>query len=170
MTIVACICTKQIKGGAPRAFAASKIIVSKSGCGSRSECCSGSCHCAFLISRITWSNPGQTRIIFKPGLTRTKRDPVDPDDPTRFQRWFPSLCNWRTVAMMGQVCNLLASEGQGNLLTFCSKFVTHGYTMVHKCLCSQQLVFILLLLYSVQHWRSTATCAAALELPNLNFI
>ena len=26
-----------------------------------------------------------------------------------------------------------------------------------------------LLLYSDQHWRSTATCAAALELPNLNY-
>ena len=31
--------------------------------------------------------------------------------------------------------------------------------------------FILLLLYSVQHWRSTATYyAAALELPNLNYV
>ena len=39
---------------------------------------------AFLISQLTWSNPGQTRIIFKPGLTRTKHDP---GDPTRFQRW-----------------------------------------------------------------------------------
>ena len=31
MTIVACIYTKEIRGGAPRAFAASKIIVSKVG-------------------------------------------------------------------------------------------------------------------------------------------
>ena len=53
---------------------------------------------------------------------------------------FPSLCHWRNVAIMGQVCNLLASEGQGNLLIFCSKFVTHWYTMIHKCLCSQRLV------------------------------
>ena len=29
---------------------------------------------------------------------------------------------------------------------------------------------ILLTLYTVQHWRSTATCAAALELPNLNYV
>jgi len=29
---------------------------------------------------------------------------------------------------------------------------------------------ILLVLYSVQHWRSKATCAAALELPNLNYV
>ena len=28
---------------------------------------------------------------------------------------------------------------------------------------------ILLMLYNVQHWKSTATCAAALELPNLNY-
>ena len=27
----------------------------------------------------------------------------------------------------------------------------------------------LLTFYSVQHWMSTATCAAALELPNLNY-
>ena len=59
-----------------------KIIVLKSGRGSRSERCSGSHHCAFLILWLTWSIPGQTWIIFKPGLTRitrTKRDPVDPD-------------------------------------------------------------------------------------------
>ena len=40
-----------------------------------------------LILRCMWSNPGQTRIIFKAGLTwmtRTKCDTVDPDDPTRF--------------------------------------------------------------------------------------
>ena len=49
---------------------------------------------AFIILQLMWSNPGQTRIIFKPGLTRmtwTKRDPVDPDDPgdpTRFQCWY----------------------------------------------------------------------------------
>ena len=29
---------------------------------------------------------------------------------------------------------------------------------------------ILLTLYSVQHWRSVATRAAALELPNLNYV
>ena len=29
---------------------------------------------------------------------------------------------------------------------------------------------ILFLLYSDQHWRSTATCAAALGLPNLNYV
>ena len=52
MAIVACICTKEIKGGAPREFAASKIIFSKSGRGSRSERCSGSHHCAFLISQL----------------------------------------------------------------------------------------------------------------------
>ena len=55
---------------------------------------------------------------------------------------FPSLCNWRNDAIMGQVFNPLASEVQGNLLTFCSKFVTHWYTMVHRCLCSQRLVYI----------------------------
>ena len=39
-------------------------------------------------------NPGQTWIFYKPDqtrLTRTKRDPVDPDnldDPTRFQPWY----------------------------------------------------------------------------------
>jgi len=48
MAIVACICTKEIKGGAFRAFAGRKIIVSKSGRGSRSERCSGSCHCASI--------------------------------------------------------------------------------------------------------------------------
>ena len=26
-------------------------------------------------------NPGQTRIFYKAGQTRAKRDPVDPDDP-----------------------------------------------------------------------------------------
>jgi len=30
---------------------------------------------------------GQTRIIFKLGLTRMTRTKRDPDDPTRFQRW-----------------------------------------------------------------------------------
>ena len=47
MAIVACICTKEIKGRAPRAFAAN-IIVSKSGHGSQSERCSGSRHCASI--------------------------------------------------------------------------------------------------------------------------
>ena len=32
------------------------------------------------------------------------------------------------------------------------------------------LLFILLQLYSVQHWRSAATCATALGLPNLNYV
>ena len=32
---------------------------------------------------------------------------------------------------------------------------------------AQHILTILLALYSVQHWRSTATCAAALELPKL---
>ena len=31
------------------------------------------------------------------------------------------------------------------------------------------MCIILYRLYSVQHWRSTATCAAALGLPNLNY-
>jgi len=54
MTIVACTCTKEIKeGGALRAFAASKIIVSKSGRGSRSKRCSGSRHCV-SISRFNF--------------------------------------------------------------------------------------------------------------------
>ena len=33
-------------------------------------------------------NPGQTRVFYKAGqtwLTQAKRDPVDLDDPTRFQ-------------------------------------------------------------------------------------
>jgi len=47
MAIVACICTKEIKVRAPHAFAASKIIVSKSGRGSQSERCS-SRHCASI--------------------------------------------------------------------------------------------------------------------------
>ena len=34
---------------------------------------------------------------------------------------FPSLHNHRNAAL---VCRLLASEGRGNLLTFCPKFVT----------------------------------------------
>ena len=36
-------------------------------------------------------NPGQTRIFYKVGqtrLTRAKRDPVDPDDLSRFQPWY----------------------------------------------------------------------------------
>ena len=46
---------------------------------------------AIINARDLMQNPGQTRIFYKPGqtrLTRTKRDPVDPDnpvDPTRFQ-------------------------------------------------------------------------------------
>ena len=91
MAIIACICTR---AGLSVHLQLANIISSKSGRGSRSECCSGRRCCTsrsrFLILRLTWFNPGQTRIIFKPGLTRmtrTKRDPVDPDDPTRFQRW-----------------------------------------------------------------------------------
>ena len=48
---------------------------------------------AITNARDPIKNPGQTRIFYKPGLTRmtrTKRDPVDPDDPddpTRFQPW-----------------------------------------------------------------------------------
>ena len=38
---------------------------------------------------------------------------------------FSSLCNRRNAAIMGLVCHLLAGEGQGNLLTFCPKFVTN---------------------------------------------
>ena len=32
------------------------------------------------------------------------------------------------------------------------------------------IMHFLLLLYSVQHWKSTATSAAALGLPNLNYV
>ena len=66
MAIVACICTKEIKDRALREFAATKIIVSKSGRGSRSECCSGSHYCASISCFLNFvANPGQTRIIFK---------------------------------------------------------------------------------------------------------
>ena len=37
-------------------------------------------------------------------------------------------------------------------------------------LCIYSPAFILLQLYSVQHWGSAATCAAALGLPNLNYV
>ena len=43
---------------------------------------------AIINARDPMQNPGQIRIIYKPGqtrLTRTKCDPVDPDDLTRFQ-------------------------------------------------------------------------------------
>ena len=41
-----------------------------------------------LTHVIQRKDPGQTRIILYPDLTRTKRDPDDPGDPTRFQRWY----------------------------------------------------------------------------------
>ena len=50
---------------------------------------------------------------------------------------------------------------------------SNGVTTILSVLVFGFAVFyysILLLLYSVQHWRSTATCAAALELPNLNYV
>ena len=43
---------------------------------------------AIINTHDPMQNPNQTRIFYKPGqtrLTRTKCDPVDPDDPTRFQ-------------------------------------------------------------------------------------
>ena len=39
-----------------------------------------------------------------------------------------------------------------------------------NCLTILLAISILLLLYSVEHWRSTAICAAVLELPNLNYV
>ena len=46
---------------------------------------------AIINARDPIQNPDQTRIFsYKPGqtrLTRTKRDLVDPDDPTQFQPW-----------------------------------------------------------------------------------
>ena len=54
-------------------------------------------------------NPGQTRIFYRPGqtyLTRTKHDPVDPDnshDPIRFQPW-PMGTVLRTLNMIVYVC------------------------------------------------------------------
>ena len=50
--------------------------------------------------------------------------------------------------------------------------LTSGPTQFH-CWILRYFYSILLFyywLYSVQHWRSTATCAAALGLPNLNYI
>ena len=46
-----------------------------------------------LVAHDSIQNPGQTRIFYKPGqthLTRTKHDPVDPDnsdDLIPFQPW-----------------------------------------------------------------------------------
>ena len=70
--------------------------------------------CGFLILRLTRSNLGQTRIIFKPGLTRTKRDP---DDPTRFQRCNEWLCRTITLKLSqeamqrGTRYNSIAAKG-----------------------------------------------------------
>jgi len=41
-----------------------------------------------LILHCTWSNPGQTWIIFKVGLTRMTQTKHDLGNPTWFQRWF----------------------------------------------------------------------------------
>ena len=45
------------------------------------------CRTYFLILRRTWSNPGQTQIIFNLGLTLKTPTKHDPGDPTRFQCW-----------------------------------------------------------------------------------
>jgi len=42
----------------------------------------------FLISRLTWSNPGHTQIIFKACLTWMIHKKHDPYDPTQFQHWY----------------------------------------------------------------------------------
>ena len=78
MAIVACTCTKEIKGGDPRAFAASKIIVSKSGRGSRSERCSDSCHCASISCFVN--------LVAHVIQSGSEPDKTGPGDPTRFQR------------------------------------------------------------------------------------
>ena len=93
-----------------------------------------------LILHLTWSNPDQTRIIFKVDLIRltgTKHDPVDPDDPTRFQHWLqclyhgftkvylyapffsPLLRRWQFVVCVlykASVQNLVSAELAGALL------------------------------------------------------
>jgi len=83
MAIIACIYTR-VELSVHLQLA--NTIASKSGRGSWSERCSGRrCFTSRFLNFA--SNPGQTQIIFNPGLTlmtRTKCDPVDPDDPTQF--------------------------------------------------------------------------------------
>ena len=45
---------------------------------------------AIINARDPMQNLGQTQVFYKPGqtnLTQTKRDPDNPDNPTRFQPW-----------------------------------------------------------------------------------
>jgi len=88
-----CICSKQ-------------IIVSKSGCGSQRERCSGSRHCASISCFLNFTaHVIQSRIIFKPGLTRMTRTKCDLGDPTRFQCCSELTClNFLYVRSEGDFC------------------------------------------------------------------
>ena len=72
------------------------------------------------------------------------------------------VCLWMPIKVLWDVVTVLLEYIDLQQHIFLSKLT--------KSVLLPELLSILLLLYSVQHWRSTATCAAALELPNLNYV
>ena len=79
MTTVACICTKEIRVGLPVYLQQAKSLFQTVGVAHEANVAAGAVivlpYRAFLILRLTRSNLGQTRIIFKPGLTHFKDVP-----------------------------------------------------------------------------------------------